>query len=251
MVFSSWICSKNTRNMFVKIVHPGGHVELHDWPILAAEIIHRNPRCVVAHPHVFQQPWAIVAPETELMLGQKFYVVPISTIRKLQRLSNKYSSTPIISESQQSGELTAADIDDSSSICWFFTNRSNKTPYSRMNSSPEVEDSSADSRADKGISKDGSSFDDKSCFACMKTSVKSSNDYHKADDGDDSVEETRSPGNLLLAGDDRTRVHMRKRVRGHAKGSTKRQQHLINGNQVLKALLKLMNREITYYIYIG
>ncbi|GMI82001.1 hypothetical protein HRI_001869400 [Hibiscus trionum] len=129
MVFSSWICSKNSRNMFVKIVHPGGHVELHDRPIFAAEIINRNPRCVVAHPHVFQQPWAIVAPETELRLGQKFYVVPISTIRKRQRLSKKYSPTPIISESQQSRELKAPGNDDSSSICWFFTIKTNKTKF--------------------------------------------------------------------------------------------------------------------------
>ncbi|KAE8688211.1 putative receptor-like protein kinase [Hibiscus syriacus] len=170
------------------IVHPGGHVELHDRPILAADIIYRNPRCVVAHPHVFQQPWAIVAPETELPLGQKFYVVPISTIRKLQRLSNKYSSTPTISESQQNGELKAADKDDSISICWFFTNKNNKTPYSRMNHSSEGEDSSADKGISKDMEKDGWRFDDKSCFACMKTGVKSSNDHHKSDDVDDSSE---------------------------------------------------------------
>ncbi|KAK8551151.1 hypothetical protein V6N13_119637 [Hibiscus sabdariffa] len=218
MVFSSWICSKNTKNMFVKIVHPGGHVELHDRPILAAEIIHRNPRCVVAHPHVFQQPWAIVAPETELTLGRKFYVVPISTIRKLQRLSNKYSPSPILSEFQQIGELKAPDNDDSSSICWFFTNKNTKTPYSRMNQSSEGDDSSADC-----VSKDGPCFEDKSCFACMKTGVKSSNDQHKAAaDGDDSTEKTKSPGNLMSADGERTRVLTRKRVRGHAKGSPKR-----------------------------
>ncbi|KAE8700607.1 hypothetical protein F3Y22_tig00110556pilonHSYRG00402 [Hibiscus syriacus] len=209
--------------MFVKIVHPGGHVELHDRPILAAEIIYRNPRCVVAHPHVFQQPWAIVAPETELPLGQKFYVVPVSTIRKLQRLSNKYSGTPIISESQQSGELKAADKDDSSSICWFFTNKNNKTPYSRMNHSWEDEDSSTDKGISKDTEKDGWCFDDKSCFACMKTGVKSSNNHHRADDVDDSAEETRSLGNLVSADDDHTRFHVRKRIlRGHAKGSPKR-----------------------------
>ncbi|OMO52889.1 hypothetical protein CCACVL1_29029 [Corchorus capsularis] len=95
MAFSNWICTNSTKNMFVKVVHPGGHVELHDRPVLAAEIICRNPRCVVAHPNVFQQPSAIVAPETLLMPGQKFYVVPISTIRKLQRLSNKYSPSPV------------------------------------------------------------------------------------------------------------------------------------------------------------
>lgn len=88
MVFSSWLCTNNTKNLLVKIVHPGGHVELHDRPIMAAEIMHRNPKCIVAHPNVFKQPWAVVAPDTMLSLGQKFYVVPVSTIRKLRRLNS-------------------------------------------------------------------------------------------------------------------------------------------------------------------
>ncbi|KAL5825945.1 hypothetical protein ACOSQ3_022008 [Xanthoceras sorbifolium] len=95
MTISSWLCTNSTKNMFIKIVHPGGHVELHDRPVLASEIMLRNPRCIVAYPHVFQRPWAIVAPETTLILGQKYYVVPIGTIRKLQRLSFKYSPSPI------------------------------------------------------------------------------------------------------------------------------------------------------------
>lgn len=58
--------------MFVKIVHPGGPVELHDRSVLAGEILLRNPSCFVAYPHVFQQPWGVVAPDTMLMPGQKF-----------------------------------------------------------------------------------------------------------------------------------------------------------------------------------
>ncbi|KAK2644717.1 hypothetical protein Ddye_019912 [Dipteronia dyeriana] len=95
MTISSWLCTNSTKNMLIKIVHPGGHVELHDRPFSAAEIMLRNPRCIVAYPHVFQQPWAIVAPDTTLMLGQKYYVVPVTTIRKLQRLSFKNSPSPV------------------------------------------------------------------------------------------------------------------------------------------------------------
>ncbi|XAR50495.1 hypothetical protein NMG60_11004837 [Bertholletia excelsa] len=91
MAFSNWICTSSPKNQFVKIVHPGGHIELDDKPVLAAEIILRNPKCCLAHPHVFKQPWAIVAPDTTLMPGQKFYVVPMGTIRKLQKLSLKQS----------------------------------------------------------------------------------------------------------------------------------------------------------------
>ncbi|KAJ1375919.1 hypothetical protein SESBI_50491 [Sesbania bispinosa] len=71
MPFSSWICTNNSKTMLIRIVHPGGRVELHDRPITAAEIMCHNPRCCVAYPYVFQQPWAIVAPDTMLMLGQK------------------------------------------------------------------------------------------------------------------------------------------------------------------------------------
>lgn len=80
--------------MLLRIVHPGGHVELHDRPVTAAQIMCLNPRCCVAYPYVFQQPWAIVEPDTMLMLGQKYYVVPISTVRKLQNLSPRHSPSP-------------------------------------------------------------------------------------------------------------------------------------------------------------
>ncbi|XVE89178.1 hypothetical protein DITRI_Ditri19aG0129700 [Diplodiscus trichospermus] len=228
MVFSNWICTKSTKNMFVKIVHPGGHVELHDRPILAAEIFHRNPRCVVAHPHVFQQPWAIVAPETELMPGQKFYVVPISTIRKLQRLSNKYSpSTPPVCQTPTSQSQKSEEPDhysDNSSTCWFFMNKS-KTPYSAINHNLDDESgsaNSADSYGGKGVhsdmEKDKSCFSDKNCFKCMIKGVKSTN--YKAD-GEDSGEKTTSSSNFISL--TQTIAHPRKRNRAaYAKGSPKR-----------------------------
>ncbi|KDP42002.1 hypothetical protein JCGZ_27020 [Jatropha curcas] len=92
---SKCLCNKSTKSLFVKIVHPGGHKELHDRPILASQIMLRNPKCIVAYPHVFEQPWAIVPPETLLLQGHKFYVVPISTIKKLQTQYLKHSSSPL------------------------------------------------------------------------------------------------------------------------------------------------------------
>lgn len=81
--------------MFVKIVHPGGHVELHDRPITASDVISRNPKCCLAYPNVFKQPWAILEPETILIPGQKFYVVPLTTVRKLQLHAMRYSRIQI------------------------------------------------------------------------------------------------------------------------------------------------------------
>lgn len=105
---SSWLCKSSSKNEFVKIVHPGGHVELHDRPILAAELLDRNPKCCVAHPTVFQQPHAVVSPETTLLLGRKYYVVPLGTIRKLRHAAALHPR-PI-------------SKGDRRSSCWLFRN---------------------------------------------------------------------------------------------------------------------------------
>ncbi|KAL0342156.1 UNVERIFIED_CONTAM: hypothetical protein Scaly_1878200 [Sesamum calycinum] len=91
--FSSWFCTNRSKNLFVKIVHPGGRVELHDRPIPAAELLTRNPKCCVAHPTVFRHPHGIVSPTTLLALGQKYYIVPITTIRKLQLKHHSHSNS--------------------------------------------------------------------------------------------------------------------------------------------------------------
>ncbi|MED6143569.1 hypothetical protein PIB30_007516 [Stylosanthes scabra] len=101
MPVSCWNCTNNSKSTLLRIVHPGGHTELHDRPVTAAEIMSRNPRCCIAYPYVFQQPWAIVAPDTVLVLGHKYYVVPMSTIRKLQRLSPRNSGDISISSSAE------------------------------------------------------------------------------------------------------------------------------------------------------
>ncbi|KAK0578262.1 hypothetical protein LWI29_007672 [Acer saccharum] len=111
MTISSWLCTNSTKNMLIKIVHPGGHVELHDRPVSAAEIMLRNPKCIVAYPHVFKQPWAIVAPDTTLMLGQKYYVVPVNTIRKLQRQSIK-NSPSLMNQNQSEQPRQNEESDD-------------------------------------------------------------------------------------------------------------------------------------------
>ncbi|CAK8535621.1 unnamed protein product [Lathyrus sativus] len=150
MPSSSWICTNNSKTVLLRIVHPGGRVELHDRPVTAAEIMCRNPRCYVAHPFVFQQPWAVVEPDTVLMLGQKFYVVPISTIRKLQGLSPRNSPSParemtigtLLDETRntQSQSHTAKNEDDGMiSGCCIFKKKSvtKKSNHHKQNSTNE------------------------------------------------------------------------------------------------------------------
>lgn len=184
MAFSNWICSRNTKNMFVKIVHPGGHVELHDRPILAAEIINRNPKSWVCHPSVFQQPWAILPPETTLMPGQKFYVVPIKTIKRLQSLAMK-SSPALIHKLQKQSSLKENKTEKQEgnfSNCWLFQRNSPKNsevPYSSLR---QEENREVQSQGDN-------------CFTCLLTGIR----INKSGSGENvmSNTETRSSSSSL------------------------------------------------------
>ncbi|KAL2462137.1 Uncharacterized protein Adt_45557 [Abeliophyllum distichum] len=109
--------------MFVKIVHPGGHAELHDRPIFAAELLHRNPKCCVTKPTVFRRPWDIVPPDATLMPGEKYYVVPLSTIRKLQL---KHSSNSFRGRENQ--EINQETGKENSQNCWLFGNKNADNP---------------------------------------------------------------------------------------------------------------------------
>ncbi|WVZ79670.1 hypothetical protein U9M48_027223 [Paspalum notatum var. saurae] len=76
------------RGQHVKLVFPGGHVELLDRPTLAADVMARHPRFCVARPDVFREPaGAVAAPDAVLELGHKYYVVPCSTVRRLLKYS--------------------------------------------------------------------------------------------------------------------------------------------------------------------
>ncbi|KAI5600721.1 hypothetical protein BDE02_01G044000 [Populus trichocarpa] len=113
MVISSSIRTKSTKNMPFKIVHPGGHIELHDKPVLAAEVMLCNPRCIVAYPHVFQQPWAIAGHHATAWSERK---------------SIKYSQSPI--NDVQASKTPRNDERGCRipSTCWFFINKNMKSP---------------------------------------------------------------------------------------------------------------------------
>lgn len=102
--------------MVVKIVYPGRRIELHDKPIIAAEIMKKNPRCVVAHPDIFRHPWSVVSPETVLMQGKKFFVVPVTTIRKLRYARQKSNPSTNALTSSQRNSSSSSSITSSSSV---------------------------------------------------------------------------------------------------------------------------------------
>ncbi|CAJ1961211.1 unnamed protein product [Sphenostylis stenocarpa] len=72
----------------LKLVHPGGFVELHATPIMASQVMNKNPRHYVTRPDFFQFPWIVVSPESILTPGNVFFIVPCHTIRHLVKSTN-------------------------------------------------------------------------------------------------------------------------------------------------------------------
>lgn len=204
MACPTCLCTSSTKKMLIKIVHPGGHYELHDRPVLAAEITLRNPRCCVAHPHVFQEPWAIVAPEAKLLPGQKYYVVPISTIRKLQRLTLKYSPSSVQQiRSIQSSKVEEENNGTASTCNWFFVDKSNTTKLTYASMKP--------------ITSKGGCFSDDNCFTCLLMGIKIK------EKGNDSVRKTSSSTRISSTEATRlTRKRSRDFTRNGIRGSPKR-----------------------------
>uniref|UniRef100_A0ACD5WVW5 Uncharacterized protein n=1 Tax=Avena sativa TaxID=4498 RepID=A0ACD5WVW5_AVESA len=107
---ASCFCGGSARrrrgSQHVKLVFPGGHVELLDRPVLAAEVMAQHPRFCVARPEVFREPvGAVAAPDAMLHLGHKYYVVPKSTVRRLLKYSSSSSSSHGASGSRGSVSL--------------------------------------------------------------------------------------------------------------------------------------------------
>ncbi|KZV23518.1 hypothetical protein F511_35083 [Dorcoceras hygrometricum] len=82
------------QNDVLKVVHPGRHVEYFREPITAGEIMSRYPRHCLARPDFFEFPWVVVHPESVLVPGKVFYLVPYRTIYKLLNAKMEYQQEP-------------------------------------------------------------------------------------------------------------------------------------------------------------
>ncbi|KAG9446713.1 hypothetical protein H6P81_012841 [Aristolochia fimbriata] len=86
--------SSETKCLSVRIVLAGGLAELHQRPVAAAEVLERYPGMCLARPEVFRRPdESILDPWEMLLPGQKFFLVPRSTVRKL-RIRNLGNQDP-------------------------------------------------------------------------------------------------------------------------------------------------------------
>jgi DNA-directed RNA polymerase subunit L len=73
----------------LKFVHPGRHIEIHREPIIASEVLRRNPRHSITRPDVFEFPWIVVKPESILVPGSVFLIVPNHTIYNLLKVKGQ------------------------------------------------------------------------------------------------------------------------------------------------------------------
>ncbi|KAG2719612.1 hypothetical protein I3843_03G261200 [Carya illinoinensis] len=77
----------------LKIVHGGGIVECYYMAMPAIRIVEKYPSFLLARPQVFRRPWdSLVRPDEILSPGEKFFLVPRRTVRKLQRRIRKPST---------------------------------------------------------------------------------------------------------------------------------------------------------------
>lgn len=74
------------KDSVVRIVLAGGIVELYSGAVPASLVMGRHPGLCLARPEVFKRPReSLVGPNERLLPGQKFYLIPRSTIMKLRR----------------------------------------------------------------------------------------------------------------------------------------------------------------------
>lgn len=96
--------------MPLRIIQAGGFVECYYMAFPAEHVIEKYPQLVLVRPEIFQRPWdSIVRPEEMLLPGEKFYLVPRRTLRKLQRRIRRPSVLmPISGEAKGSRSKTEA-----------------------------------------------------------------------------------------------------------------------------------------------
>ncbi|KAL8232927.1 hypothetical protein R6Q57_002705 [Mikania cordata] len=86
----------------LKLVHPGRHVEYHRKPITAGEIMRKNPRHSITRPDFFKKPDIVVRPESVMVPGQVFYIVPNMTIHRMVKNQSQQLGQSLIKSSTTS-----------------------------------------------------------------------------------------------------------------------------------------------------
>lgn len=78
--------TSQSKDISVRIVHAGGREELYQNEVSVSQLMEKYPGMCVARPEVFKKPHeSLLWPEENLLPGQKYYMIPTSTAKKLKR----------------------------------------------------------------------------------------------------------------------------------------------------------------------
>ncbi|TMW80899.1 hypothetical protein EJD97_013900 [Solanum chilense] len=87
----------------LKIIHVGGVAEYYYMATPASRILNNYPSFILAKPEVFRKPWDSVVHKDEILIpGQKYYLIPKCTLKKLRRRIKKNNHSFISQSSQDS-----------------------------------------------------------------------------------------------------------------------------------------------------
>lgn len=83
---STYDLSIQLEDITVRIVHAGGREERYQRPVAASRLIDKYPGMCVARPQVFKQPHeSVLSADEKLLPGNKYYIIPCTTVQKLKR----------------------------------------------------------------------------------------------------------------------------------------------------------------------
>lgn len=82
----SFSLSSQLKDITVRIVHPGGKVDMYECAISAAQLLKNYPGRHVALPDFFDGPHESLLTADDILLpGQKYLLIPSTTVEKLKR----------------------------------------------------------------------------------------------------------------------------------------------------------------------
>lgn len=88
--YTSINMSIQLKDTTVRIVHAGRREEFYQNPVSVSELMKKYPGMCVARPEVFKDPHdCILSPEEKLLPGQKYFIIPCTTAKKLKRKHSK------------------------------------------------------------------------------------------------------------------------------------------------------------------
>ncbi|PWA93065.1 hypothetical protein CTI12_AA074570 [Artemisia annua] len=127
----------------LKLVHPGKHVEYHRRSITASEIMKKNPRHSITRPDFFKNPDIVLSPESIMVPGQVFYIVPNTTVHRLVKDKSQQLIQPFLQQTKSlnTSDNKVASTHSSPSKLWAGT-----TPMYHFHSEQEGSSSCAESR---------------------------------------------------------------------------------------------------------